>query len=282
MSEENIKYIILVVITLSIASILSYLIRKSLGFYTRKSAKLLKTDPTKFSFLRNSVSFIIYSIAFIFIFNNIPYLEALGNTLFAGAGIFAVVIGFAAQTAFGNIVSGVFILLFKPFGVEDIIEFIDGHKGVVEEITLRHTVIRDYENRRIVIPNSRISEETIINSSLTDEKTRKHIVLSISYESNIDKAISIIREIVKADPRYIDNRTEQQKQNGYPEIPVRVYSLSDYSVDLKIYVWAKDNDDAFLLQCDLLKTVKERFDKEGIEIPYPHRTVVYKKDSSLS
>ena len=103
-------------------------------------------------------------------------MKSLGTALFAGAGILAVIVGFASQKAFANIISGIFILISKPFKMSDIIEFTDGKKGVVEEITLRHTIIKDYENRRIIIPNSIISEETIINSNIQDEKIRKHIV----------------------------------------------------------------------------------------------------------
>ena len=278
MNKEMINYIILIAITFSIAIILSLIIRKLLSLFISKYAKRLKTDPTNFSFLKNSVGFLIYTSAIIFIFFKIPYLKSLGTALFAGAGILAVVIGFASQKALANIISGIIILFSKPFKISDIIEFKDGQKGVVEEITLRHTVIKDYENRRIIIPNSIISEETIINSSIQDEKIRKHIVFSISYDSDIDKAIEIIRDEAQKHPLIIDNRTKQDKANNIPVVIIRVISLSDFSVDLKAYVWTNGNDNAFILKCDLLKLVKHRFDKEGIEIPFPYRTIVYKKD----
>ena len=169
-------------------------------------------------------------------------------------------------------------MIFKPYKISDIIEFKDGRIGVVEEITMRHTLINDYENRRIIIPNSVISEETIINSNILDEKIRKHIVFSISYDSNVDKAMRIIQEEAQNHPFLIDNRNEEEKESDVPVVIVRVIALSDFSVDLKAYVWSKGNDDAFVLKCDLLKSVKQRFDKEGIEIPFPYRTVVYKND----
>lgn len=269
---------ILIVSTLLVAVVLSLVLRKLLNIFITKYAKRLKTDPTNFAFIKNSVGFIIYTSAIIFIFYKIPYLKALGTALFAGAGIMAVVVGFASQKAFSNIISGIFILIFKPFKISDIIEFKDGQKGVVEEITLRHTLIKDYENRRIIIPNSSISEETIINSNIQDEKIRKHVVFSISYDSNIDKAIDIIREEAEKHPLTHDNRTVKEKNNNDPNVVIRVISLSDFSVDIKAYIWSKGNDDAFVLKCDLLKSVKQRFDKEGIEIPFPYRTIVYKKD----
>jgi small-conductance mechanosensitive channel len=202
----------------------------------------------------------------------------LGTALFAGAGILAVIVGFASQKAFSNIISGIFILIFKPFRISDIIEFKDGIKGVVEEITLRHTLIRDYENRRIVIPNSVISDDTIINSNIQDERIRKHIEFGISYDSNVDKAIDIIRDEAEKHPLLIDNRSAEDIAKNVPLVIVRLIALSDFSVNLKAYVWSKGNDDAFVIKCDLLKSVKERFDNEGIEIPFPYRTIVFKKD----
>jgi small-conductance mechanosensitive channel len=246
--------------------------------YITKYSEKLKTDPTNFSFLKNSVGFIIFTSAIIFIFYKIPYLKSIGTALFAGAGIVAVIVGFASQKAFSNIISGVFILVFKPFKISDIIEFKDGQKGVVEEITLRHTMIKDYENRRIVIPNSMISDETIINSNIQDEKIRKHILFSISYDSNIDLAIRIIKEEAENHPLVIDNRSPKEKEDGNDKVMVRVIALGDFSVDLKAFVWTAGNDEAFVVKCDLLKSVKERFDREGIEIPFPYRTIVYKKD----
>ena len=278
MNRQTVDYLILIGITLGSAILITIIVRKLLGIFIRKYAKRLKADPTNFSFIKNSVGFIIYTAAVIFIFYKIPYLKSVSKALFAGAGIAAVVIGLASQKALANIISGIFILIFKPFRIHDIIEFKDGQKGVVEEITLRHTIIKDYENRRIIIPNSIISDETIINSNINDEKIRKHIEFGISYDSNIDKAISIIREEAEKHPLLVDNRTEEEKANNVPLVIVRVMAHADFSIILKAYAWTMGNDNAFFLKCDLLKSVKERFDNEGIEIPFPYRTVVFKKD----
>ncbi len=278
MNKETIYYLVLVVSTLAGAIVLAFIMRKLLSIFIKRYAKRLKADPTNFAFIKNSVGFIVYVAAFVFIFYKIPHLRSYGKALFAGAGLLTVVVGFASQKALANIISGIFILMFKPFKMEDVIEFKDGQKGVVEEITLRHTIIKDYENRRIIIPNSIISEETIINSDIQDERIRKHITFSISYDSDIDKAMEIIRDEAQNHPLAIDNRDEAEKQENLPFVVIRVIALSDFSVDLKAYVWCDGNDNAFVLKCDLLKSVKQRFDKEGIEIPFPHRTIVYKKD----
>ena len=275
---ESINYVILIVGVMAAAILLSTLLRKALSLFITKYAKKLNANPTNFSFLKNSVSFIIYSLAVIFIFIKIPYLKTLGTAMFAGAGILVAIIGLASQKAFTNIFSGLFILIFKPFRIEDIIEFGNNQMGVVEEITLRHTIIRNYENRRIIIPNSTISDEIIINSSIADEKIKKHIEFGISYDSSIDKAIEIIKDEAEKHPYFMDVRSINEINEGVPAVVVRVIGHLDFAINLKAYVWTKNNDDAFVLKCDLLKSVKERFDKEGIEIPFPYRTIVYKKD----
>ena len=249
-----------------------------MNLFILKYSERLKADPTNFSFLKNSVSILIYTIAIIFIFLKIPYLRSLGTALFAGAGIFAAVIGFASQKAFSNIISGIFILIFKPFRVKDTIEFLNSTKGVVEEITLRHTIIRNYENRRVIIPNGIISDDTIINSNILDQKIRMHIVFSISYDSNIEKATTIIREESMKHASFLDNRNEDEKLKNQPAVTVRLIELADFALKLKAYVWTTNNDDAYALKCDVLKSVFDRFNKEGIEVPFPYRTIVYKND----
>jgi len=182
MNDETLRYVLLIFGTLFVVTVTSLFLRKLISIAIKKNSKILGVSPTTYVFLKNSISFILYSVGIFWIFYNIPYFKTLGSALFAGAGIFAAVIGFASQKAFSNIISGLFILIFKPFRVGDIIEISANSKGVVEEITLRHTVIRDYEFRRVVIPNAIISEQTIINSTITDEKIRKHIEIGISYD----------------------------------------------------------------------------------------------------
>ena len=105
---------------------------------------------------------------------------------------------------------------------------------------------------------------------------RKFLEIDISYDSDIDLARAIIQEEALRHPLKIDGRTPEQIEAGRPEIPVRVIALGEYYVRLRAYIWAKNNADAFELGCDLLETVKKRFGREGIEIPFPYRTIVQK------
>lgn len=272
------KYTILIVGTFLIAFILSRIIRFLITRFIKASSKILNIDHAKYNFLKNAVTFLIYLGAIIFIFYSVPKLKALGLTLFAGAGVLAAVAIFASQAAFSNIISGIFLVIFKPFRVDDIIEVGNLSKGRVEDITLRHTVIRNWENRRMVIPNSVISSEIIINSSIVDEHICNFIEIGISYDSDITKAIKIMQEEAMNHPHFVDHRNEEEKAQNMPPVIVRVIGFGDSSVNLRAYVWSKDHSSGFAMKSDLRKSIKEEFDKQGVEIPFPYRTIVYKKD----
>jgi small-conductance mechanosensitive channel len=255
----------------AIAFALSYFLRKSL-MSIKKYNQQNNVDNTKLIFIKNSLNFLIYTIAVIVVARTIPQLKDVGTSLLAGAGIMAAIVGFASQAAFSNIVSGIFIIIFKPFKVDDIVSFKDGLTGVVSEITFRHTVIRDFENRRIIIPNTIISNETIINSSIDDERVMKHIFFSIGYEADVDKAMKIIQEEISNHPNFIDGRKSDEVDK--PLVPVMMTDWGQSSIQLRANAWTLNAGAAFVLKCDVLQSIKKRFDQEGIEIPYPYQNVI--------
>ena len=274
MKSEYVDYLLLVMLTLIIATSLSLVLRRMISAFIHRSVKVMKADPTNFYFLKNSITFLIFSGAFIFIFVKIPFLKELGTALFAGAGVIGIIVGFASQKAVSNIISGIFLLMFKPFRVGDVIQVTGQRKGVVEEITLWHTLIRDYESRRIIIPNNSLSESTLINSTIVDKKIRRFVEFGISYASDIDRAMAIIIDEAMAHPNFLDIRTPEQIRDGVDPVETQVINLGDFSVSIRSWVWAGDNDKAFIMNNDLLKSVKARFEVEGIEIPFPYRNVI--------
>jgi small-conductance mechanosensitive channel len=274
----NLPRPILYSVILLLALVLTLWIRRLIHQFVSASSIHLKVDPTKYNFIKNAASLIIFSLAIFLIIFSVPELRSLGTTLLASAGIATAVLAFASQAALSNIVSGVFIVIFKPFRVDDLIRLDDGKSGIVEDITLRHTVIRDFQNQRIIVPNAVISDQTIVNSNISDERMKRQLMFNISYDSNIDKAFSIITEEALKHPFCIDGRNVEDKIAGFPVVKCRVIGFADSSVKLRADVWSRNPDESWEMQCDLYKTIKERFDREGIEIPYPYRTVVYKTD----
>ena len=256
--------------------IIQRIIRRIFNKQIAKSSEDLRVDPTKYNFLKHLLSAVIILLGLSLAIYTIPSLRSLSVSLFAGAGVLAAIFGFASQQAFSNIISGIFIVIFKPFRVRDRIEIGNLYRGVVEDISLRHTIIRDYENKRIIIPNHVISNETVVNLNIGDQKICRHVELGISYDSNIDKALKIMEEEALNHPNCIDNRSQQDLEDGQPKVRTRVMGFGESAVNLRAYVWTEDPLKAFYAATDLYKSIKQRFDKEGIEIQFPYRTVVFK------
>lgn len=227
-------------------------------------------DLTNIKFVGNALTAIIYTIGFIFAIREFPPLKAFAGSLLAGAGILAAVLGFASQQAFSNIISGIFIIISKPFRVNDRLKIKEVYKGVVEDITLRHTVIRDFENRRIIVPNAVIASEILVNADYHDDPVCKLIEFAIDFNTDIDKVKNLMGAEVAKHPLFLDRRTEAEKEIGKPLVVVRVIRITDWSIVLRADAWAKTPSEAFELYCDLLESIKKRFDTEGVQIPYPH------------
>lgn len=266
---------ITVIVILLITVVAQYLLKRAFRRFENSRAHTEIDDPTNFRFLYYALLALIYITGISFAIWNIPSLRHIAQSMLASAGILAIVIGFASQQALGNIISGVFIVIFKPYRINDRITLQDSLRGIVEDINLRHTIIRNFENQRIIIPNSVMSNEILINSNYNDDRICRFIEIGISYESDIDVARKIMQEEISNHPMNIDVRNPEDIQSGVPRVNVRVILLGESSVTLRGWAWAADAPGAFVLQCDVLETVKKRFDKEGIVIPFPQRTVSY-------
>ena len=261
--------------------VLAFAVTKTIRFLIAKANQHSlekQKDLTRINFFKNAISFVIWLVAIGIIISMIPALRSVAVTLLAGAGILVAVVGFAAQEAFANIIGGIFIIIFKPFRIGDMIKVGALDYGIVEDITLRHTVIVNFENKRIIVPNSKISSDNIINDTIEEDKVCRFIEVGISYDSDIDLATKIIQEEAMKHPQSIDNRTSKEKKKGYPQVEVRLMRFNEYSIDLRAYVWTNEPLIAMRMHSDINKAIKLRFDEEGIEIPFPYRTIVYKKD----
>lgn len=260
---------------LIITVLVERIVKRAFNKFMASDLKDKIDDPTNYRFFYYALVALIYMVGVGFAIWNVPFLRHIAHSMLAGAGILAIVIGFASQQALGNIVSGIFIVIFKPYRINDRISMRDSLRGVVEDINLRHTVIRNFENQRIIVPNSVISNEVLINSNYSDDKMCRLIDFGISYGSDIDLARKIIVEEIEKHPLNLDNRKPEDIENGVPRVLVRVMGLNDSSVDLRAWAWAPNPPDGFAMECDVRESIKKRFDREGIVIPFPQRTISY-------
>jgi len=260
--------------TVIVAKLVSILLHR----YLDRAQRHLKVgDQTRFALFSQLATLTIYLVGFGLAGSFIPALRSLSVSLFAGAGILAVVVGFATQKTLGNLVSGIMIAAYQPYRIGDKLRFMDEY-GTVEDITLRHTVIRTWDNRRIVVPNSKMDDEVIDNYTIKDKKMLGWLDLGISYDSDIDLARKIMIGEVKAHPDFLDNRSAADVLAEKAPVTVRVVAWADSAVTLRLYYWAADQSANWRMKTDLLESIKKRFDSEGVEIPFPYHTIVRKKD----
>ncbi|WP_418286202.1 mechanosensitive ion channel family protein [Halorubrum sp. DTA46] len=176
-------------------------------------------------------------------------------------GAIALAIGFAAQDLLGNFVAGVFILKDKPFEVGDWIEW-DGNAGRVEDIDLRVSRVRTFDNERVTVPNGDLANNAVTNP-VAYETLRQKFVFGIGYDDDIAEATDIIVEQAEEHEAILDD----------PAPSVRLVELGDSDVGLQSRWWIADPDrgDFVRVRSEYVTEVKEAFDEAGIDIPYVHR-----------
>ena len=180
--------------------------------------------------------------------------------LLAGLGIAGFIIGFALQDSLSNFASGLMILMYRPFDVGDTVEA-GSVKGRVSHMSLVNTTFLTLDNQKLVVPNNLLWQSVIMN--VTAQRTRRiDLMFSIAYGDDVEKAEKILQAIVDEHEAVLDD----------PVAKIRLHELGESSVNFIVRPWVK-TDDYWNTYWDITKSVKIRFDKEGISIPFPQRDV---------
>ncbi len=187
-------------------------------------------------------------------------LEINTGPVLALIGAAGFVIAFALQETLGNFASGIMILLYRPFDVGDSVE-VAGVSGSVASFNLVSVTINTFDNKVTVVPNNQVWGSVIVNSSISETR-RVDLVFGIAYTDDMAKAQSIMEDLVSSHELILKD----------PEPTIRVIELAESSVNFICRPWVKKGDYATVFS-DLLRQVKERFDTEGISIPFPQRDV---------
>ncbi|MCP8309930.1 MAG: mechanosensitive ion channel [Candidatus Methylarchaceae archaeon HK01B] len=260
----NIDVLISIMSVLIAISVISLILNNYLG---RRIEKILCENPereTTFRLIHRFIMYAIYLFGAVTILSLIfPGLVGALWGLVVGAGFLAIVIGLAARSVIGNFLSGININITQPVRIGDAI-MVRGEYGFIEEITLRHTIIRTWDNRRMVIPNSVLDNEVIINYTLKDPKKLFGITVGVPYDTDLEKVSAIMIEEAKNHP------------NVLPELePIfSVLNFDEGAITLRLLFMGADQGTAFGTACDLRRSIKKRFDKEGIKISCPARYII--------
>jgi len=252
-------------ITLVIAYYLNHILRRSFDRIAITQPKLLTT----LTILRR---LIVLSAVIIGVmastFTAFP--ESLGiiTSIFVAAGFASIIVGLAAQSSLSNVISGIINSVSHPFSIGDAVMF-RNEFCYVEDTRLIHTIMRTWDNRRLVVPNSILQNEVIINYSMNDPSVLVPVLVQVSYESDLSLAMRIMNEIARSHPNCLP----------LGDLPnTVVMEFQDSGILLRLLSRARDQSTAFSMTRDLLFRIKERFDEEGIEIPYPKRELILGDD----
>ncbi len=214
-------------------------------------------EPTAVLFLRK-VAYIALLVVLV-----LAALQVVGvpmTSMIAVLGAAGLAIGLALKDSLSNIASGVMLVSLKPFRVGHIVT-IAGETGKVESVSIFQTVLRGADNQTIVLPNSLITTDSIINLT-PDVMRRIELVIGIAYNDDIDAARGAALKLMQEDERVLSE----------PAPDVLVYALADNSVNLGIRCHVA-NADFFVTKCELTERIKKAFDEIGVSIPFPQRDV---------
>ena len=230
-------------------------------FAGRATARALARHPRASNLLENFARRTAGGV--VFLIGILMAISALGvqvGPLMAALGAGGFIVGFALQETLASFASGLMIMVYRPFDVDDYVS-VAGVEGTVKEMSLVSTTLLSLDNKVLVIPNKKAWDDTIINFTGRDLR-RVDLVFGIGYDDDIQHAIDVLKEVAGEHKLVLDD----------PAVTVGVDQLADSSVNLFCRPWVK-TEDYWTVHWDLTHQVKERFDTEGISIPFPQRDV---------
>ncbi len=217
------------------------------------------------------INILVYFAALILVLN------ALGinvTALVAGLGIGGIAIAFALQETLSQFFAGMYIMTDRPVRVGDYIELDSGQKGYVVDIGWRSTKIRELPNNVIVVPNSKLAGAIVTNYYLPEKEMACLVQVGVSYDSDLKKVEKVTVDVAKK----VIKRVEGDMPGFEPFI--RYHTFSDFSINFTVILRVKEYVDKYLLTHEFIKELHKRYKKEGIEIPYPIRTIYSRKARS--
>ena len=249
LTPERLNTVIRVILTLAIGIPLIIFVRKLVQKLVRN-----RLSPQSEQLV---VRIVYYSLALILVVMVLNEFGFKVSALLGAAGIIGIAVGFAAQTSISNIISGIFLISEKPFVIGDVIE-VGSIIGEIQSIDLLSLKLKTVDNKFVRVPN-----ETVIKTEVTNltrfPARRVDIKITVSYKENLKKVQELLIKIAEEEPKALKE----------PQAIVRVDSFGDSGIDFIFGVWGKTSE-LFSLKTEIMMRIKETFEAENIEIPYPH------------
>ncbi|NQV90600.1 mechanosensitive ion channel family protein [Candidatus Uhrbacteria bacterium] len=220
-----------------------------------------------FGFLNTIISLLVWGVAFTFMLNQ---LGVDVTALIAGLGIAGIAVALALQNTLSGLFSAIGLALDRPIRQGDYIRLEDGIEGFVEDISMRSTRIRTFENTLVIVPNGKLTEMILTNMFLPGQETILKIPLGVSYSADLELVETVIIEVAK---EILANHDSIGSKDPF----VRFQAFGDSAIELKVFLTIKQFLDQYMIKHDFIKALHIRFNEEGIEIPFPQMRVHLKK-----
>ncbi len=221
--------------------------------------------------LQKLMRIIIFFVAFLLILNG---LGVQVTALVAAFGIGGLAVAFALQGTLSEFFAGIYIMSDRPVRVGDYVELESGRKGYVTDIGWRSTKIRELPNNIIVVPNSKLAGSIVTNYYLPEQQMACLVQVGVAYNSDLEKVERVTIDVGK--------KVLKKVTGGVPEFEpfIRYHTFSDFSINFSVILRVKEFVDKYLITHEFMKELHKRYKKEGIEIPFPIRTVYMRKERS--
>jgi len=264
LSPEFIAKIISSLIILAVATVVATILNILVKRWRKRVVDLLRARGVeKTATLETQVMIIqrlfiagLYFFALMLILLQFDAARSIGTGLLASAGVAGIIIGMAAQTTFSNIVAGVVIAFSQPVKLNDAVIF-EGDFGWIEEISLMHTIIKTWDNRRIVVPNGILANKVIQNWTMKDPSLLGIVMLYVDYYCDVDKVRSWVGEIVKA----------SQYWSRDSEPGIQVVDFTEKTMVLRVLAKAKDAPSTWNLRCEIREKLIKKFKEAKLPLP---------------
>lgn len=251
-------------ILIAIFALVGLCINRVVNLVFRIMAK--KHNSVHLRFTKSAVNVIVFIIAAYSLAQQFEVTKDISKTLLQSSSLFVAIATFAAQQALSNVISGISISLSRPYNVDEKIRVAQGGgviaEGLVKDITIRHTVIQQFNGESCIVPNSVMDSAVITNTNYTGN-VGNFLEIEIAYDADIEKAMQIMQDICVMHGLTLN--TEENK------VFIKGYEKS--GILLKTTVWTKNLDDSFLACSEIRQSLVEEFQKNGITIPYQTVTV---------
>ena len=250
LTPQNIKLLIKIALIVFIGFPLVKIISLKVGRSVGKRKNSLQTEML----IKKSIYYFGLAVIFVTLLNMFGFSVSV---LLGAIGIFGFAIGFASQTSVSNIISGIFLITEKPIEIGDAVQ-IGNTVGTVLSVDLLSVKLRTFDNRFVRIPNESILKTEMVNISKFPIR-RLDLDIGVAYKEDIRRVIAILKDLATENPYCLEE----------PEPVIFLNNFGDSSIDIRFALWFEKKD-LINLRSSIMLSIKERFDAEGIEIPFPH------------